>query len=184
MTEGYSQVKRAKEYPTECYYVYIHRRASDNLPFYVGKGKGYRAWVTSGRSGWWQRVVDKHGLIIEVVFDNLTEADAFQCEKDSILEFNYFNYPLVNLTAGGEGGLAPSKETRHKQSTAKLGKYTGLLNPFADQTIYEFSNKLLNIRIRCTRSELSSAHGIPCSQLKKLFGKTPRNSVYGWTLKG
>lgn len=184
MTEGYSQVKRAKDCPTACHYVYIHRRASDNLPFYVGKGNKYRAWVKEGRSGWWQRVVAKHGLIVEIVFEHLEESEAFQCERDTILELSYFNYPLVNLTAGGEGGLAPSKETRDKQSLAKLGKYTGIQNPFADRTLYEFSNTTLNLNITCTRSELSATYGVPNSQLKKLFGKTPRNSVYGWTLKG
>lgn len=87
------------------YYVYIHRRTSDNLPFYVGKGKDRRAWEFNkkARNEYWHMVENKHGVIVEIVFDNLTEQEAFQIEKDTILEFEYFGYPLTNITRGGEG---------------------------------------------------------------------------------
>ena len=103
------------------FYVYIHRRASDNLPFYVGKGKKERAWWPHGRSQFWNNVKNKHGLVVEIVFDELSEEDAFQCEKDTILEFRYFGYPLVNLTDGGDGpcGWKPSEETRRRMSEAQ-----------------------------------------------------------------
>ena len=85
------------------YYVYVHRRLSDNLPFYVGKGRKERAFKFSGRNSHWQRVKEKHGVKVEIVFDNLSEEEAFRCEIDTILEFEYFGYPLTNQTKGGEG---------------------------------------------------------------------------------
>lgn len=114
----------------------------------------------------------------------MTNDDAFRIEKDVILEFNYFGYPLVNLNAGGKGGSNPTKETRLKQSIIKLGKYKGLKNPFADKNIYTFINDLLDISKTCSRSELCELYNIPNSQLKKLFLSKPRKTVYGWRLKG
>lgn len=103
------------------FYVYVHRRASDNKPFYVGKGKGQRAWHFYNRNRYWQNVKEKHGVVVEIVFDNLDESESLQVEKDTILEFLYFGYPLTNLTSGGEG-TTPSLETRLLMSKAHMGR--------------------------------------------------------------
>lgn len=63
------------------FYTYLHRRASDNLPFYIGKGKGDRAYRTNHRNPYWHRTVRKHGLTVEVLAHWLTEAEAFEHEK-------------------------------------------------------------------------------------------------------
>ena len=106
------------------FYVYLHRRKTDNKVFYVGKGKGKRAYSKQGRSDWWRRTADKHGFVVEIVFEHLPEKEAFQCEKDTILEFRYFNHPLVNLTDGGDGmsGHKPSAETILKRTQQTTGK--------------------------------------------------------------
>lgn len=123
------------------FYVYLHRRLTDNKVFYVGKGHANRAWVRSNRNKYWNNVVEKHGYSIEIVFENLTEDDAFKIEKDTILEMRYFGFPLVNMTDGGEGswglkqnpvmvqerakrrkGIPLSKEHREKISCAQKGK--------------------------------------------------------------
>lgn len=105
------------------FYVYVHRRLSDNSVFYVGKGKGRRAWVKSGRSEYWKRISDKYGYIVEIVFDNLTEEEAFQVEMDTIKEFTYFGYTLCNLTLGGGGvsGFTWTEEQRKRQSQKLTG---------------------------------------------------------------
>ena len=106
------------------FYVYLHRRKTDNKVFYVGKGKGYRATDRSNRSQWWKRVAEKHEVTVEIVFDNLSEEDAFQIEKDTILEFRYFGHPLVNHTNGGEGtsGHKQTAETIQKRVAKTTGK--------------------------------------------------------------
>lgn len=106
------------------FYVYLHRRKTDNKVFYVGKGRGNRAKIKNGRNSKWKNVVNKHGYTIEIVFDNLDEETAFAIEKDTILEFRYFGYDLCNFTSGGEGstGMIMSEESRRKISIAKTGK--------------------------------------------------------------
>jgi len=106
------------------FYVYVHRRLTDNKPFYVGKGSGNRAWDFTGRNIYWERIKNKHGVAVDIVFDNLTEAESFQCEIDTILEFKYFDYPLTNLTNGGEGssGLKFTDEQRLRISNSTKGK--------------------------------------------------------------
>ena len=100
------------------FYVYLHRRATDNKVFYVGKGKKKRAWNIYGRNDRWCKTYLKHGLIVEIVFDNLTEYEAFEVEKDTILEMRYFGYPLCNMTDGGEGsnGYKYTQADREKAS--------------------------------------------------------------------
>ena len=63
-------------------------------------------------------------MTVEIVFDNLSEEDAFQIEKDTILEFRYFGHPLVNHTNGGEGtsGHKQTAETIQKRVAKTTGK--------------------------------------------------------------
>jgi hypothetical protein len=106
------------------FYTYLHRRASDNLPFYIGKGKGCRVNSRKNRSPYWHHVADKHGLKTEVVASWPTEAEAFEHEKFLIWCFRDMGFGLVNLSDGGEGqsGWVPSKETKGRISAAKKGK--------------------------------------------------------------
>lgn len=121
MERGSYYVKQAADKVDNRFYVYIHRRISDNKIFYVGKGCGERAWMKSNRSEWWKSVEKKHGRRVEIIFDNLLEKDAFQIEIDTILEFQYFGHPLTNLTRGGDGpaGLVFTDEHRAKISYAQ-----------------------------------------------------------------
>jgi hypothetical protein len=98
------------------FYVYVHRRASDNTIFYVGKGSGFRSTRTQNRNTWWKNVVAKHGLVVEMVITDMLEVDAFQLEKDLI---SFYEGHLVNLTAGGEGAKLTSEETRMKLRAAR-----------------------------------------------------------------
>lgn len=104
------------------FYVYVHRRASDNEVFYVGKGCGLRAWNYNNRNAYWTNVKNKHGVVVDIVFDNLSEEDSLRIEKDTITEFLYFGYPLTNLTSGGEKPNVISDDSRKKMSDARKGK--------------------------------------------------------------
>ena len=86
------------------YYVYLHRRLSDNKVFYVGKGRNKRAFSRHGRNDRWVKTVEKHGLLVEIVYDSLDESEAFALEKETVLEMRYhFHSTLCNMTEGGEG---------------------------------------------------------------------------------
>ena len=111
-----------KNKPQLEFYVYIHFRTDDGLPFYVGKGRANRAWRTDGRSIQWNRIVAKHGLQVEILKSNLSEFDAFDLEKSTILTLG--RGFLCNHTDGGEGvaGWEPSNETKARMSAAQTGR--------------------------------------------------------------
>ena len=79
--------------------------------------------MKSKRNNHWNNVVAKHGYSVEIVFDNLTEEDAFRIEKDTILEMKYFGYPLVNMTEGGEGswGIKQDPEVVRRRAQRRKG---------------------------------------------------------------
>ena len=106
------------------FYVYIHYKKGTNEPFYVGKGSNRRAFVIQGRSAWWTRIVDKHGLHIEIIDYFDTEVEAFNRERSMIASMAASGLELCNLTAGGEGlsGMLISEDTRRKLSVALTGK--------------------------------------------------------------
>lgn len=112
----------AKVDSTSCFYVYVHRRSTDGRVFYVGKGKGRRAWTAQGRSNYWRNIVAKHGLIVEIVQDAMQEWWAFEMECELIALYGREN--LCNLTDGGEGpsGFLKSAETKRKIALSKIGK--------------------------------------------------------------
>jgi len=105
---------------TNLFYVYLHRKKSNNDVFYVGKGFDKRAWKKTSRSEYWKRIENKHGRIVEIVKDGLQENEAFELEKEVIAFYGRKN--LCNLNDGGYGGTNPSQETRLKMSIAGKGK--------------------------------------------------------------
>jgi hypothetical protein len=112
----------------EKYYVYCHKNPTTNEIFYVGKGSGYRAYVTQSRGKFWYDYVKKHGIpIVEILHENLSEDESFILEKELIKTFgrrDINNGLLVNTTDGGEGcgGMTHSDKSKKKMSINKFGK--------------------------------------------------------------
>lgn len=106
------------------FYTYIHRRASDGTPFYVGKGKGCRLNSRKNRNVYWHRVADKHGVIAEIVARWESEADAMQHEIQLIDELRKSGAKLCNLTDGGEGmsGYLHREESKKQIGRSLLGR--------------------------------------------------------------
>jgi len=121
------------------FYVYTHSRVSDGRVFYVGKGKGDRAWDTFGRSNWWKRAVTKHGFSYNIVAHFNSESCAFSFERALIKYYGRDN--LCNMTDGGDGSSGHrhtddakrrigeksklkviTEETKEKLRQANLGK--------------------------------------------------------------
>lgn len=61
------------------YYVYLHRTLEGSL-FYVGKGRGKRAYVKTSRSKKWEEVASQ-GFYVEIYKSGLTEKQALSLEK-------------------------------------------------------------------------------------------------------
>lgn len=102
------------------FYTYVHRRADTQEIFYVGKGSRSRAYTTQWRSTYWHRMVNKYGLVIEIVAYFYEEEAAFEHERDLIAELRANGNRIVNLTDGGDGasGAKRSEETRRRMSEA------------------------------------------------------------------
>jgi hypothetical protein len=83
------------------FYTYLWLR-EDGTPYYVGKGKGNRAFVNRGRKAIYRPVDDLRILIQE----HESELDAFEAEKFLILYYGRLDLGtgcLHNLTNGGDG---------------------------------------------------------------------------------
>ncbi len=104
------------------HFLYMHFKATDGSPFYVGIGKKRyrngknisiksiyeRAFCKKERSDFWNNVVNMYGYDIEIVLDNLTAEEAREKEKEFIALYgrrNKHKGPLANLTDGGEGNV-------------------------------------------------------------------------------
>jgi hypothetical protein len=85
------------------FYVYVHRRADTGEVFYIGKGKGNRSVQSSKRSDYWKRVVEKYGLVVEILEYWADESDALAHERYLIASYRAIGASLCNLTDGGEG---------------------------------------------------------------------------------
>jgi len=181
------------------YYVYVHYRLSDNTPFYVGKGSGKRAWLQARRNPYWVATKNKYGLRVEIVFNNLSEEEAFQCERDTILEFKYFGYKLTNLSSGGEGAsYKRTPETRQRMSKAFTGRKLsletkrkigqsrvypkGLENTNADPNTYTFVRISDGLLFTGTRTELCNNFHLKVTLINGLFKAKKRKTACGWQL--
>lgn len=96
--------------PNRC--VYVHRKLSDGSIFYVGKGTKKRARSGRNRSVYWQRVADKYGWKLEIIQENISDAQAFLLEKKLISEIG--REKLCNMTDGGEGCQGRKISESHK----------------------------------------------------------------------
>jgi len=105
------------------FYVYQHLRADTREVFYVGKGKGKRL-TSRGRNKYWKRIVEKHGLIVEVIAEKLTEIEAFELEVSTIRRHKEAGLKLANMTDGGEGtvGRLVTEESRVNYRFSRLGE--------------------------------------------------------------
>jgi len=108
------------------YYTYAYLR-KNNTPFYIGKGKGRRAYKPHFRNG--QVWINPKNHKILILKKNLTEEQAEKHEKYLISVFGRKDLGtgiLHNLTSGGEGTTAYKRkhtiETKNKISEGSKGR--------------------------------------------------------------
>lgn len=117
------------------FYVYEHWRLDRDECFYVGKGRGYRAYDMKGGRNRHHRAitakVGREGFAIEVriVASSLNEEDAFRLEIERIAFWRSSGIDLANASDGGDcgrTGVKSSPETCARISRAAKGRKTFL----------------------------------------------------------
>lgn len=102
------------------FYVYEHLKPNTGEVFYVGKGCANRAYQNRSRNNHWTNIVNKYGLEVNIIYNNLTNKEASQKEIDLIDFYGLDN--LCNMTRGGDGCVSLKQESKDKISNSLKGK--------------------------------------------------------------
>jgi hypothetical protein len=127
----------------EQYYVYTHLNPLTKEIFYVGIGKGNRAWNQwAGRNKFWDNYVNKYGFKVEIVAENLTRNQAGKIEIELIAHLGRRQIDeggtLVNRSSGGDGGsggYTHTEEWKRQHSERQIGKKKKPLSKEAKEKI-------------------------------------------------
>lgn len=78
-------------------YIYLHKRVTDGRIFYVGKGKGNRAWRFEARTNEWKVEAYHYGHLTEIMMEDVPIEQIDKLERATILMFQFMGHPLVNI---------------------------------------------------------------------------------------
>jgi hypothetical protein len=157
---------------TEEYYVYAYLR-ENGTPYYIGKGRGYRAYYRTK----YELIVLPPDDKILIILQNLTEEQAFSNERNYIAWYGRLDIntgTLENRTDGGEGisGYKHTKEVKDKLRQHSTGRY------YSEETRKKISdNTKGKKRTEEQKKRISEAKkGIGIGQVPWNKGKT-----YSWS---
>jgi hypothetical protein len=156
-----------KKHPPAGFYVYAYLRTSGES-YYIGKGKGIRAWIQHRQNNKGVHTPSTHRIII--VSDNLLEIGAFTLERKLIRWYGRKNNKtgiLHNRTDGGEGasGSIHSVETKLKRAESNRGKTRSA------KTKDQIRHSLLGVKHSAGRRQKNSAAHIGKKQTEETIEK-------------
>ena len=166
------------------YYTYAHYTADTNELYYIGKGKGKRAFSSLNRNRWWQRKVNKHGgFAVEILAEWNTEKEALEHEKFLIdcLESTGVCLTNIHKSTGKETeGRKLSLGTRKRMSSAALKRWESLTEEQKEKRSTFFSELLKGKKkTKQHKANLSKARkGMQIPSTWKQIRCTTTNIVY------
>ena len=154
------------------YYTYLWLR-EDGTPYYVGKGKGNRAFTSNGHGVH----KPKHKERV-VIYPAESERDAFEAEIALIWYYGRRDLGtgcLRNLTDGGEGSSGVSEASRKKMSDAKKGHTSWNSGLVGLKLSPEVCKRMSIARTRCSDEAIAAAYNssVNYEQASKLVGMQP-----------
>ena len=114
------------------YYTYLLIDPRNNLPFYVGKGKGNRCYAHKDEAVYYKnrkslklskiRSILKDGFdpIVKKVEENVSDSKAIDFECLLIAELKDLGVSLTNMTEGGDGVSGYKHTEEHKKHMSSL----------------------------------------------------------------
>lgn len=73
-------------------YLYRHIRLDKNEPFYIGIGKGKRAYSKKSRNIHWLNIINSTPYEVEIILENLSWEEACEKEKEFIKLYESCEY--------------------------------------------------------------------------------------------
>ena len=107
------------------YYVYLHK-TKNGIPFYVGKGKGYRAWSKTRNNSWKEFVNTIGEYDVEIVNDKLSEQQSLDIEQNLISDIGISN--LTNILE--KGHASGVKSDAYKKAEQSVNDFINLMNVY------------------------------------------------------
>lgn len=132
------------------YYVYLHKDKPSGVPFYVGKGRGKRAWSHYRNDLWREKVKDLKGAYdVEIVEDKLTEREAHDLEITLILKYKriWEGGTLVNKTPGHGMAVAVGFPIEMEEAHKKSSPYRRVTNEQKHGLAQEILDKMTGFRL-------------------------------------
>jgi len=106
--------------------VYRHTRLDKNVVFYVGVGtRKQRAYESSRRSKLWKNINNKTDILVEIICDNVSYANALELESFLIEEYGRIDLKsgtLCNHNNGGGGSLGHKRTDDEKRRISESQK--------------------------------------------------------------
>ncbi len=97
------------------FYVYEYFKKDNDEVFYVGKGKGKRMYELHNRNKYFMSVYNKYDCDVRIVYDNLSNEQACEKEKERIAELRAIKQAYCNFTEGGTGFSTGKLNPIHKR---------------------------------------------------------------------
>lgn len=127
------------------YYVYEWYNVDTGEVFYVGKGKGKRWKIVSGRNDYFINYYNKYDCNVRKVKSRLSEEEAYKIEIETIAKYRDIGQCKCNFHSGGQGGASNKntpRETRLlKMVNSYINRSTQLLDKTLNKPVFKLSKR-------------------------------------------